>query len=309
MHNKDGMISGLNPGAPELEAKLAREDRLRWQSRLLVWFVLLTAVSGLLSRIWLFPTPATAEGLVICGAFALVVLILRAATPLAALTGFVLTSSMYLGTVYQPAGVWFHTALLPGLSLFCLAFAATRFRRNQKEARGLAESRRGRGASQVAANMGVAALAAFCLPPLVLPAIASSGSAQASRMLFAALVAALAEAAADTVSSEIGQALGGRPVLIATLERVPPGTDGAISVTGTLAGCFAAAVVVLAAMPTLRLDLLYSSVAWASAIAGLFADTLIGATLERGGWLNNDLVNFFSSAIAAILSLAWVGLC
>ena len=75
---------------------------------------------------------------------------------------------LYISTVDQPSGGWFHTALAPGLALFVLAFAATRFRRSQKEQIGLAESRRGRSASQVAANMGIAALAAMALPPYAL---------------------------------------------------------------------------------------------------------------------------------------------
>ncbi len=62
-------------------------------------------------------------------------------------------------------------------------------------------------------------------------------------MLFALALAALAEAAADTVSSEIGQVLGGRPRMITTLRAVDPGRDGAMSLAGTLAGVVAAAVV------------------------------------------------------------------
>ncbi len=149
-------------------AKVDRESRLRWQSRLLLIAVLVLSVFGLFARLLPGLTPASAEGLAICAAFGLLVWLLRAATPLAAFTGFLLTSCLYLATVDQPNGGWFHTALLPGLALFVLAFAATRFRRAQKEQVGLAESRRGRGASQVAANMGVAALAALALPPYTL---------------------------------------------------------------------------------------------------------------------------------------------
>ncbi len=127
--------------------------------------VLVLSTAGLLSHLLPVLTPANAEGLAICAAFGLLVWLLHAATPFAALTGFLLTSALYVSTVTQPNGGWFHTALLPGLALFVLAFAATRFRRSQKEQIGLAESRRGRGASQVAANMGVAALVALTLPP------------------------------------------------------------------------------------------------------------------------------------------------
>jgi len=294
------------------QRKIVREAKLQWQSRLLLAAVLVLSAIGLISRLLPVLTPASTEGLAICAAFGLLVWRLHAATPLAALTGFLLTSSLYVSTVTQPSGSWFYTALLPGLALFVFAFAATRFRRTQKEQIGLAESRRGRAASQVAANMGVAALAALTLPrysapgdglPSVYVGIHIGHLVLLSSAVLTALVAALAEAAADTVSSEIGQAIGGTPILITSGRRVPPGTDGAITVAGTAAGCLAAAVVVFTAIPTLHLSPHQAVAAWIAAIAGLFADSLIGATLERSGWLNNDSVNFLSTAIAALLAL------
>jgi uncharacterized protein (TIGR00297 family) len=302
-----GMSEGSFEADPDRRRKIDRESRLGWQSRTMLAAVLLLSAIGLISRLLPDLTPASAEGLAICAAFGALVFLLHAATPLAALTGFLLTSCLYLATVDQPNGGWFHTALLPGLALFVLAFAATRFRRGQKEQIGLAESRRGRSASQVAANMGIAALAALALPPYSLLSISqrqfSHGWTYTGPILFAPLVAALAEATADTVSSEIGQAIGGTPILITNGRRVSPGTDGAITLAGTAAGCIAAALVVAAAIPTLRLDLRQAAIALVAAIAGLFADSLIGATLERRGWLNNDSVNFLSTSIAALIAL------
>jgi uncharacterized membrane protein len=45
------------------------------------------------------------------------------------------------------------------------------------------------------------------------------------------------------------------------------------------------------------------AVAFAAGVAGLFFDSLLGATVERKGWINNDLVNFCSTAFAAAISL------
>ena len=42
----------------------------------------------------------------------------------------------------------------------------------------------------------------------------------------------------------------------------------------------------------------------AGAIVGLFFDSLLGAVLERRGWLNNDAVNALST-LAAALFAAW----
>jgi len=283
-------------GTALVDDKFGRESSLRWQSHLLLAIIWLIAVIGLVGTTAAARTPATFKGLAICAIFGVLVRMLRAATTPAAMTGFLLTGCLYLRTVDQPNGGWLHTALLPGLALFVLAFAATRFRRSQKEQSGLAESRRGRRGSQIAANMGAAALAALALP---------HGWTSPEPALFAPLIAALAEAAADTVSSEIGQAVGGTPWLLTTRKRVPPGTDGAVSLAGTISGCLAAAIVVLAAVPSLRLDGRQAAVAWIGAIGGLFSDTVLGATLERRGWLNNDMVNFISTAIAALIAFAW----
>jgi uncharacterized protein (TIGR00297 family) len=116
-------------------------------------------------------------------------------------------------------------------------------------------------------------------------------------------LAALAEAAADTVSSEIGQVLGGRPRMITTLRTVEPGRDGAVSVAGTLAGVVAAAIVAGAGSWALRGDWKLFELSCAGGVFGLFFDSLLGATLEEHGWLNNDAVNFLSTASASGFAL------
>jgi uncharacterized protein (TIGR00297 family) len=117
------------------------------------------------------------------------------------------------------------------------------------------------------------------------------------------MLAALVEATADTVSSEIGQAFGGTPFMLTTLRRVPPGTDGAISLYGTLAGIAAAALIAATGMPALGMSFAECLVAFTAGILGLFFDSLLGATLERRGYIGNDLVNFTSTAFAAAVAL------
>ena len=188
------------------------------------------------------------------------------------------------------------TVLWVVLALFLLAFGATRFGRGKKEKIGSAESRRGRSASQVAANLGAAAWMGILVWAAHL-SIAFSG-----RAALVALIAAAAEATADTLSSELGQVLGGNPILVTSFRRVTPGTDGAISLVGTLAGCFGALVAVTVATLVLPLPWDMALLALAGGIFGLFFDTLLGATLERGGWLNNDSVNFLSTLAAAVFA-------
>ena len=118
-----------------------------------------------------------------------------------------------------------------------------------------------------------------------------------------ALLGALAEATADTVSSEIGAAFGGRPYLLTTFRRVDSGTDGAVSLLGTVAGSVAAALVVAIGSWSLGLTLRDGSAAFTGGLAGLFFDSLLGATLERRGWLGNDWVNFLSTVVGGLV--AW----
>ena len=229
---------------------------------------------------------------------------LRAATPFAALTGALITASLIFSTSVAPYEPW-HTALIPILTVSVLTFAATQAGREKKERMGTAEERRGRHASQVAANLGVATLFASSPIQSWLMDFHSMPPHTAAQGLFFALpLAALAEAAADTASSEVGQVLGGRPRLITTLRAVDPGHNGAISLAGTLAGLFAASLVTGAGMWALGGGWELFRTAGAGAVLGLFFDSLLGATLEECGWLNNDAVNFLSTASAAAFALA-----
>ena len=289
----------------------SRVDALRWQSRLVVVVTMIPALAlTLMHAIVLVryssTTLVTASSIGI--GFGLLVWGLRAATPAAALTGSIFTVALYF------AVPGWHTLLWPLLALFLLTFVATRFGRGRKEELQIAEEKTGRSASQVAANLGAAALAS----------LAAGGARwgnhffvfalrgrQISRTCFlVALVAALSEATADTLSSELGEVLGGKPVLLTTLRRVAPGTDGAISAAGTTAGIAGAAAIALLAAAVLPLSWFDGVVALAAGIAGLFFDSLLGATLERRGWLNNDAVNFLSTCAAAvcggIAALIWV---
>ena len=158
----------------------------------------------------------------------------------------------------------------------------------------MAEDKRGRNAAQVAANLGVAALAATL----------ALGHPFHGTWYAVMMIAALAEATADTLASELGEVLGGPPLLLTTLRRVAPGTDGAISLAGTVAGTSGAVLIVLVAVPTVGLAPGDAICAGLGAFAGLFVDSLLGATAEGRGWLNNDAVNFLSTLAAALIAVA-----
>jgi uncharacterized protein (TIGR00297 family) len=287
------------------------QDNLAWQSKLVLLAVLPFAGTDVLLASFGWATESAAVVIWTTGLSALLGLItwkLRAATPAAAATGALITASLMFSTVELPYEPW-HTALIPVLAVSLLAFAATRAGRRKKERMGTAEARQGRLAAQVAANLGLAALVAsepvriWFLDSRWLPLRVHSGT-----LMPAMALAALAEAAADTVSSEIGQVLGGRPRMITTLRAVEPGTDGAVSVTGTLAGVIAAASVAGAGSWAMRGDLSLFGLSCLGAIFGLIFDSLLGATFERKGWLNNDAVNFLSTASASAFALLLLAL-
>jgi uncharacterized protein (TIGR00297 family) len=282
------------------------DSKLVWESKLVLLIVLpFAGADVVLQTHWwamqMAPVAILTVGLSVL--LGVVVLRLRAATPGGAATGAVLTASLMFSTATFPYRPW-QTALIPVLAVSLLAHFATRMGREEKERLGTAEKRRGRTASQVAANLGVAALASNEFAQSWLSQTGWLTRFPISPMpVFALGLAALAEAAADTVSSEIGQVIGGLPRMITTLRQVEPGTDGAISLAGTLAGVAAAGIVAGVGTLALRGDFAMFSIACIGGVFGLLFDSLLGATLERRGWLNNDAVNFLSTASAAGFAL------
>lgn len=184
-------------------------------------------------------------------------------------------------------------AFLALVSVFVLTWITTRLGYRRKQKLGTAEKREGRTASQVLANLSVAA---GCAGLSVLP----SGKP----FFLLAAAAALAEAAADTVSSELGQAWSDKARLITTWQEVPAGTDGGVTWVGTLGGIAAAIVVSMVCVAVGLVPARWSLISVSAAVSGMVADSYLGATLERRRLLNNDWVNFLSTLAAA--GVAWL---
>ena len=269
-------------------------QKLAWQSRLILGIVLAPIAINVAwqARFWaLHEASVVLWSLGLSALLGLIAWKSRSGTPAAAATGALLCASMMFSTFAYPYHPW-QTAIVPVLAVLVLTSLATRFDRKRKERLGTAEEKRGRLSTQVCANLGFAALA--CTPPM---------QSRFDILVISAAAASLAEAAADTVSSEIGQVLGGRPFLLTTFRRVEPGTDGAISVAGTLAGALAAAIVGAVSAFALNGNSTTGCLVAIAGVFGLFFDSLLGATVERKGWLNNDAVNFLSTASAAAFAM------
>ncbi|NJL51478.1 MAG: TIGR00297 family protein [Hydrococcus sp. SU_1_0] len=186
---------------------------------------------------------------------------------------------------------------------FVLGSALTFVRIEQKTAEGIAEERSGmRGAG----NVWSSALAAS------LCGIATLFFPSPIKDLFVlGYVASFCTKLSDTTASEVGKAYGKTTYLITNLKSVPRGTEGAVSLEGTLAGALAS--VILATIAWGIGLIAPAGIIWCiiAAFIATTIESLIGATLEsRFTWLTNDLVNLINTVIGAIVAmvLAWVSL-
>jgi len=211
---------------------------------------------------------------------------LKLVTPSGALSGFLLGVAVYLGYGYK--------SFLLMFTFFLMGSAATRLGYARKAARGVAEKRGGaRSWREALAN----SLAGAFFSILVI-------TTHHEGAFLIALIAAFAEAAGDTVSSEIGQWISPRAYLITTFRPVPAGQDGGVSVGGSLAGFLASALVVALGYGMGLCGRGGAALALSGAVAGNLLDSVLGATLERRGLVTNGIVNFAGSSFAGGLALA-----
>ena len=166
---------------------------------------------------------------------------------------------------------------------------ATRFRKARKEAMGKAEDAGGRrGAANVLANVSVPAFCAL-----------AAGLGPHAGALHIAAAAALATALMDTVGTEVGQAFASPTVLLPNFRRVPPGTDGAVSVAGTLAGLAAAGLLAWVGVRAF----VFTGAAGAAVVLAALLGTVLESLLGRAGaaWRvsNGHVLNFVNTLAGA----------
>jgi len=190
---------------------------------------------------------------------------------------------------------------------FVVGSGITRVGMAQKEAAGIAEKRSGaRGPENVWGSALTGALCAIgsLLIPLFLPAAESRWLVP---LLLLGYVASFSTKLADTCSSEIGKAYGQRTFLITTLQPVPRGTEGAVSLEGTLAGVAASVAIALVGWGVELIPLWQVVICVVAAFIGTNIESVIGATLQsRFAWLTNEVVNILNTLIGAIAAVLLV---
>jgi uncharacterized protein (TIGR00297 family) len=196
---------------------------------------------------------------------------------------------------------------LIAMAFFLVGSGVTSIGKAQKEALGIAEKRSGaRGPENV---WGSALTGAICAALILL--LLLNQSLDWISPLTLGFVASFCTKLSDTCGTEIGKAYGQRTFLITTLQPVPRGTEGAVSLEGTLAGIVGS--VVLAAFAWV-IGLIGPIGILICAIAAFIATTiesLIGATIEgKVPFLTHDVVNILNTLIGAIVAagLGWAQL-
>lgn len=178
-------------------------------------------------------------------------------------------------------------------AFFILGSAATSWKASLKNNLNLRETNKGkRTVIQVLANAGVAG--AIGLLIILLP----------DKLLFLKpmLAASLSSAAADTLSSELGNVYGRNFYNIVTLKKDKRGLDGVVSLEGFVFGILGSSIIAIAYFLFEGFDRTFIWIIISGSVGNL-VDSVLGATLQRKHFLTNNSVNCLNTFIAALFML------
>jgi uncharacterized protein (TIGR00297 family) len=192
---------------------------------------------------------------------------------------------------------------------FLVGSAVTRVGMAEKEAAGIAEKRSGaRGPENVWGSALTGSLCALGVLVCRLWFADFPTVKMLVSLLLLGYVASFSTKLADTCASEIGKAYGQRTFLITTLKPVPRGTEGAVSLEGTVAGIVASAAIALVGWLVGLIPAVAIGVCVLAAFVATNLESVIGATLQtRFSWLTNEVVNILNTLIGAgaAIAIAW----
>ena len=191
-----------------------------------------------------------------------------------------------------------------GYVLVCLYFvfgsAVTKIKLEQKQAEGIAEARGGRRGVGSVWGSGIAGIACACL--------ALAGVGPGENLWRLGFVASFCSKLSDTTASEVGKAYG-KTTYMSTppFRSVPRGTEGAVSLEGTVAGIGASLGFAGVAAAAGQVDLTGALIATLAAFIATTAESWLGATTQGEAgfeWLTNDVVNAVQITLAAAVAVA-----
>lgn len=194
---------------------------------------------------------------------------------------------------------------------FLVGSGVTRIGMAQKQAAGIAEKREGaRGPENV---WGSALTAAICAVGVWVINVLYPNYPPIENLPFLLMlgyVASFSTKLSDTCASEVGKAYGKRTFLITTLQPVPRGTEGAVSLEGTLAGIVASVAIALVGWFVGLINLTGIAFCVMAAFIATNLESVIGATIQsQFEWLTNEIVNIINTLIGAIaailLAIVW----
>ena len=176
-------------------------------------------------------------------------------------------------------------------AFFMLGILTTSWKIITKEKIEAAEKDKGRRtAGQVIANGGVAAVAG--LFAWVYP--------EQQKIFQLMMAAAISSATADTISSELGTVYGKRFYNILSFKNDKRGDDGVVSAEGTLFGFAGSTIIAVIFLAGYGWEIKSLLMIVLAGTIGNISDSVLGATLERHGYLKNDAVNFINTFVAAV---------
>lgn len=217
-------------------------------------------------------------------AMGLASLLTRKMTRVGVATGTVLTFLLMLAFGWM--------GLLAIGVFFAFGTLASSWKKKVKAALKLDEANEGkRGYENVLANAGVPAILA--LVDWTLPVN--------DQLYTVMMLSSFAAALSDTISSEVGNVEGKKFLNIITLKKGIRGEDGVISWEGSISGLMGSALIALlyplfSAEQALLVWLLITL----SGFFGNLTDSVLGALLQKSGFMNNHTVNFFNTLVAAL---------
>ena len=219
------------------------------------------------------------------GALAGTAFVLKMVSPSGVIGGFMVGTVIYYGVDWPGYLILF--------GFFIFASCSTKLGYKRKTKLGVAQEGGGkRGAKNAMANCSTGLICAVGYMITKEP------------LWLIAYTASFATALSDTLGSEMGQLYGKHPILITSLKPVPIGTEGAVSIEGTLIGIAGSFLLPIVGLVAGLFGSHYSvygvlGCVAAGAFIGTTAESYLGATIEGFKGIDNEVINFLNTVIGA----------